>query len=272
MGSALGRAWRAGGARVVTTVTGRSERTRRLAHGLELLPDLALVVAESDLVVSVCPPRAAAEVLDAVLTVGGDRGLFVDLNAISPDRCSQLASRCSTAGWDFVDGSISGGPPSSTSSAPTRVYLSGSRAAEVAALGAPGLSTHVVGSTPGIASAIKMCTAAVYKGTTALWLQALGTARYHHVLEPVIEDLSASFPDMAEDLAPMLALAASKSARYVDEMESIAATQAMAGLGSELYDAMAQVFERLALTPLAAMSPEDARTMVDVREVLALLQ
>jgi 3-hydroxyisobutyrate dehydrogenase-like beta-hydroxyacid dehydrogenase len=257
---------------VVTTVTGRSDRTRRLAHGLELLPELALVVAESDLVVSVCPPGAAADVLDAVLAVGGDSGLFVDLNAISPDRCNQLAGRCSAAGWDFVDGSISGGPPSSTSSAPTRVYLSGSRAEEVASLRATGLSAQLVGSTPGIASAIKMCTAAVYKGTTALWLQALGTADYHHVLEPVIEDLSASFPDLAKDLAPMLALAASKSARYVDEMESIAATQAMAGLGPELFGAMAQVFERLAMTPLAAMSPEDARTMVDVREVLGKLR
>ena len=37
MGSALGRAWAAGGARVVATVDGRSERTRELAHGLELL-------------------------------------------------------------------------------------------------------------------------------------------------------------------------------------------------------------------------------------------
>ena len=92
------------------------------------------------------------------------------------------------------------------------------------------------------------------------------------MLEPVIEDLAASYPDVAKDLAPMLALAASKSARYVDEMESIAATQATAGLGPELYDAMARVFERLATTPLAAMSPEDARTMVDVREVLGKLR
>ena len=48
MGSALGRSWAAGGARVVATLAGRSERTRRLAHGLELLPSLTEVVAASD--------------------------------------------------------------------------------------------------------------------------------------------------------------------------------------------------------------------------------
>ena len=65
MGSALGRAWAAGGAdrddsrgrpgsaRVVATVSGRSARTVALAEGLELLPDLAAVVAASDVVVSI---------------------------------------------------------------------------------------------------------------------------------------------------------------------------------------------------------------------------
>ena len=38
MGSALGRAWAAGGAEVVTSLAGRSERTRRLAQGLTELP------------------------------------------------------------------------------------------------------------------------------------------------------------------------------------------------------------------------------------------
>ena len=45
--------------RVLATVDGRSERTRSLAHGLELVPDLDAVVAGSDVVVSVVPPGAA---------------------------------------------------------------------------------------------------------------------------------------------------------------------------------------------------------------------
>ena len=48
MGSAVGRALRDGGARVVATVAGRSTRTVALAHGLELLPSLDDVVAAAD--------------------------------------------------------------------------------------------------------------------------------------------------------------------------------------------------------------------------------
>jgi hypothetical protein len=41
MGGALGRAWQQGGARVVSTVAGRSTRTRSLADSLQLVPSLA---------------------------------------------------------------------------------------------------------------------------------------------------------------------------------------------------------------------------------------
>ena len=48
-----------------------------------------------------------------------------------------------------------------------------------------GLRTRVVGDRPGQASAVKMCTASVYKGTTALWAQALQTADALGVLDVV---------------------------------------------------------------------------------------
>src|SRR5688572_20276558 len=67
MGSALGRAWHSAGATVVTSLAGRSDRTRRLAEGLTDLGDLDAVVAAADVVVSVCPPAAASTVLGDVL-------------------------------------------------------------------------------------------------------------------------------------------------------------------------------------------------------------
>jgi len=144
MGSALGRAWAAGGARVVATVAGRSERTRGLAHGLELLPTLDDVVRASDLVVIVCPPAVAGRVVDEVVAAaGGARPLLVDLNAVSPATVRGAAERGGTAGLDLVDGSISGAPPEPGGD--TMVYLSGARAAEVADLPADGIRTRVVG-------------------------------------------------------------------------------------------------------------------------------
>jgi hypothetical protein len=50
-----------GGARVVATLAGRSERTAGLAGraDLERLPDLSSVVREADVVLSIVPPEVA---------------------------------------------------------------------------------------------------------------------------------------------------------------------------------------------------------------------
>jgi 3-hydroxyisobutyrate dehydrogenase-like beta-hydroxyacid dehydrogenase len=270
MGSALGRAWAAGGARVVATVNGRSERTRRLAHGLELLPTLAEVVRASDLVLSVCPPGAAAEVLDDVLAAAsGTTPVYADLNAISPALAESLADSAAARGLPFVDGSISGGPP--TPGGDTLVYLSGSHAAWLAGLAADGIRPRVVGERPGTASAVKMCTASVYKGTTLVWLQALETAHRLGVLDHVLADLGEEFPDEVAGAARRLAMAASKSGRFVGEMDQIAATQGAAGVGSTLFAGMSAAYERVSRTPLGDLTPEEARRIDDLSDVLRRL-
>jgi 3-hydroxyisobutyrate dehydrogenase-like beta-hydroxyacid dehydrogenase len=272
MGSALARAWTAGGAHVVATVAGRSARTRGLAHGLELLPTLADVVAASDLVVSICPPGAAeactAGLLDAAAATRA-RPLVADLNAVSPRLVRALAARTEAAGLGFVDGSISGGPPGPGSD--TMLFLSGPRADEVAALDTDGLRRRVVGPEPGTASAVKMCTASIYKGTAALWSQALQTAARLDVLDIVLDDLREVYPDDVAGAARRLAMAASKSERYVAEMEQISRTQAAAGATAELFAGMAAVYTRLARTPLATLSPEEASALDDLSEVLRRL-
>ena len=271
MGSALGRAWARGGARVVATVADRSERTRGLAHGLELLPDLSSVVAASDLVVSVCPPGAASDVLDAVLAAAdGSTPAYADLNAISPGLAVELAAKAQEAGLGFVDGSISGGPP--TPGGDTLVYLSGERAQWVAELASDGIRPRVVGNRPGTASAVKMCTASVYKGTALIWLNALATAERLGVLDVVLADLDEEYPGDVAIAARRIAMAASKSGRYVGEMEQIAATQDSAGVGSALFDGMAATYDRVSRTPLAELSPEEARELEDLREVLDRLR
>ena len=86
----------------------------------------------------------------------------------------QIEAELAAAGLELVDGSISGPPPWTAGT--TRVYLSGPRAAEVAALPFDGVDAIVVGTRVGAASAVKMSTASVYKGTSALLLQALRAA------------------------------------------------------------------------------------------------
>jgi 3-hydroxyisobutyrate dehydrogenase-like beta-hydroxyacid dehydrogenase len=252
MGSAVGGALLRGGARVVATLDGRSARTAGLAReaGLELMPGLADVVAAADIVLSIVPPAEAPVVAAAVRGTA----LVADLNAVSPETARGL-------GID-VDGSISGPPP--VAAGTTRIYLSGPRAGEVAALPFDGVEVVVVGDEVGAASAVKMSTASVYKGSVALLTQALRAADHYGVLEHVLSDLG------EENAGRRVARSAAKADRYVGEMHEIAAAQAAAGLDPALFEAFAKVWAEIGGTRLAAAAPEDAGS--DLSEALRLLR
>jgi 3-hydroxyisobutyrate dehydrogenase-like beta-hydroxyacid dehydrogenase len=260
MGSGLARALAAGGARVVATVDGRSERTRELAvtASADLLASLDDVVRAADLLLSVVPPGeagATAEAIAEAVRRTGTTPLIADLNAVSPGTARAIQAELAQAGLELVDGSISGPPP--RAGAETRIYLSGARADEISALGGTGIVWRVVGTEVGAASAVKMSTASVYKGTSALLAQALVTARENGVLEPVVDDLRRSLPELVEDASPWLQSAAAKAGRYVGEMEEIAATQREAGLTPALFEAIADVYRAMTRSSLAARAPEE---------------
>jgi 3-hydroxyisobutyrate dehydrogenase-like beta-hydroxyacid dehydrogenase len=173
------------------------------------------------------------------------------------------------SGLDLVDGSISGGPPRPDGS--TRIYLSGTRAAELAARHAPGIDARVVGDTVGLASAVKMSTASVYKGINGLVAHALLAARANGVLEHVLEDLRAEAPELLQDVELWLARSAPKAHRYVGEMREIAAAQGEVGLPRELFEGFAIAWAELALSSLGRQSPESIGTDLTLEEVLAAL-
>jgi 3-hydroxyisobutyrate dehydrogenase-like beta-hydroxyacid dehydrogenase len=271
MGSAVGAAYLAAGNRVVTTVAGRTARTIGLAEqaGLELLPDLEAVVSESELVLSIVPPgeagaNAAAIVAAAART--GSRPLVADWNAVSPATVRELEQVLAEAGLELVDGSISGGPPRADYR--TRVYLSGRSAADLVAAAPAWIDARTVGDTVGLASAVKMCTASMYKGSSALLAHALLTAHALGVLPQVLDDLGDPFPRQIERAARMLAVSATKADRYVAEMREIAATQAAVGLTPALFEAMAEVYEDVARSSVAAEAPEAIPSEPDLEDVL----
>ena len=111
MGSAVGAAYAAGGARVLATVAGRSARTRELAAaaGLGLRPRLDDVVRHADVVLSIVPPEHALAVADelgaSARRVDSDP-LVADLNAIAPATAREVATLLAGSGLDLVDGSI----------------------------------------------------------------------------------------------------------------------------------------------------------------------
>jgi 3-hydroxyisobutyrate dehydrogenase-like beta-hydroxyacid dehydrogenase len=275
MGSAVADALGRGGARVVATVAARSERTSRLATRarVELLPDLVSVTSEAEVVFSIVPPEAAEGVaadVSRAATAASARPLLVDLNAIAPATSRRIEETVAAAGCDYVDGSISGPPPWRAGT--TRIYLSGERAREVAELPLDGVERIVVGTEIGMASAVKMSTASVYKGTSALLAHALLAAQANGVLEHVLADLHVGSPELVANVARRVASATTKSGRYVGEMREIARTQSAAGLTPALFDAMAEVFEAMSTSVLGQSAPEDIPQEMSLDEVLRELR
>lgn len=272
MGSALGAGWVEGGHTVVVCLDGRSQRTRSLASaaGLEELATLDDVVAASDVVVTVVPPAAATAVASAVAQAAGRTGarpLVADLNAVSPQSVREVAALLADAGCDLVDASISGGPPKAGGE-PTRVYLSGARAGEVLALANPRVDAVVLGDRLGTASALKMCTASLYKGTRALVMHALVVAEAHGVTDEFLADTARVWPDDVPGWPHSVAVASSKAWRFVDEMHEIAATQAEAGLPAELFEGVAAAYLQASASALGQVQPEDVPDDVSARDVV----
>lgn len=249
MGSALCAAARHGGHDVIAVLEGRSDRTRARAGaaGIASVAGLRELLTTADVVLSVVPPGEADAVADAVADALADvaaRPLYVECNAINPARARTIAGRLRQVGMDCVDASISGPPPRGDGT--TVLYLSGARTTEVAGLELPGVVRTVVGPDVGLASAVKMSTASVYKGRVALLAQALRSAQAHGVLEYVLADLERTGLVDAARTGTTLAGASAKAARYVAEMREIAATQADAHLTPGLFEAFATVYETLA--------------------------
>jgi hypothetical protein len=84
--------------------------------------------------------------------------------------------------------------------------------------------------------------------------------------------LRTAAPELVASVERRLAMAAAKAERYVGEMREIAAAQAAAGLTPALFEALAEVYARVAATPAAGASPEDAVAERPLAELLEELR
>jgi 3-hydroxyisobutyrate dehydrogenase-like beta-hydroxyacid dehydrogenase len=242
MGAAVGAALRTGGHDVVWASAARSAATEARAGdaGLRDVGTPDAMAAACDIVISVCPPHAAATV---ARRLRGLTGIYVDANAVSPATARAIGTDIEAAGATFVDGGIVGSPPRGPGT--TRLYLSGPSAAGVGELFAGTvLEAPVVSDRIGDASAVKMAYAAWTKGTAALLLAVRETARAEGVEEALVAEWARSLPGLADEHARATRSAEAKSWRWVAEMEEIAATFAAAGQPDGFHRAAAEVYRR----------------------------
>lgn len=206
---------------------GRSEATRARAEaaGFRDVGSVAELVAQSEVVLSICPPAIAEEVAAAVFGSGFE-GLFVEGNAIAPARVERIAEsgRC-------VDGSI-------IASNGINLYLSGGSGdvAEVAALFPTGEVTAIpLEGGIGAASALKMAYGGWNKIGVALAAQAYAIARAYGV-----EDALAGEGVESRGIVR----GSGKAWRWAPEMEEVADTAASVGLPDGMGRAAADLFRR----------------------------
>ena len=221
---------------------GRSEATRERAAdaGLVGVGDIASMAAESDMVISVCPPHGAEALADEVAGAGFD-GCYVDANAIAPETARRIAARFES----FVDGGLIG--PPAVRAGTTRLYLSGRDAPRVAARfeGSALEPRLLTGGGPGTASALKMAYAAWTKGTSALLAAVAAMASAEGVADDLLAEWGLSLPGTAERLAGTASEVAPKAWRWTGEMDEVAATFAAVGLPDGFHQAAGEVYRRL---------------------------
>ena len=246
MGVSVARSILNGGHEVFWAGDGRSPATAARAneHGLTNVGSLQALCEASEIVVSICPPEAAIELSEAVKATGF-KGTFVDGNAISPDRMNAIDASLTAAGITVVDGGIIGHPAWKPGT--TWLYLSGPDAEKVNALCDAGpLHGIVLGGDVGQASALKMCYAALTKGTTALLCAILASAEDLGVRAALNNHWERDGGGLSEQREMAIRNVTTKAWRYGGEMREIAATFEGAGLPGGIHHAAAEIFDRLA--------------------------
>ena len=228
---------------------GRSEKTRSRAenHGLVEVNSLAEICRTCDIILSVCPPHAAENVARAVIETGF-KGLYLDANAIAPQRAINIGRLMDGAGIRFVDGGIIGGPAWTPKQ--TWLYLSGKHVKDIVTCFSNGpLEIRVLGDEIGKASALKMCYAAYSKGTTALLAAILATAESLGVREALYEQWDMDDADFSPQVNQRVRRVTGKAWRFEGEMIEIAGTFREAGLPGEFHAAAAEVYRRMKALP-----------------------
>ena len=274
MGHALGQLLREHELKVITCLAGRSSRTRMLSEqaGIIDVPDLNELVEQADVLMSVtvseAVPGLCEQIAGAVKATGTDL-LFAECNAIAPGLSKKMEVVLSEVGARYVDASIIGGPPRDGSS--PRVYVSGDNAAEFEQLRDFGLDVRNLGPQLGRASGIKMCYAAMTKGTTALHAELLIAAEKMGLTKELMAEFSGSQPAVVTRMEGWMPTMPAKSRRWVSEMEEIEKTFSDLGMTPNIFKGVADMYRMIGATSLGDENPETRDKDRDLAETIRII-
>tara|TARA_B100000749_G_C18443200_1_gene473103 strand:- start:1049 stop:1948 length:900 start_codon:yes stop_codon:yes gene_type:complete len=259
MGHAVGKVLGKSGLDVITCLAGRSQRTFDLAEAgnFRIVGSMEKLVKEADLILSILVPdkaKSLAEEVADTLRLTGENTYFADCNAVSPDSAKEIATIINESGGRYIDGGIIGSAP--TKGDTTRFYVSGPDAHVVTELNGRGIIVKAIGDKVGQASGIKMCYAALTKGTNTLQVALLTAAQKMGLIEALREEFSYSQQSHLSAMERGIPRLPANSHRWIGEMEEISATFEALGVTPYFHMGAAEMYKLLNSTPFAKETPE----------------
>jgi 3-hydroxyisobutyrate dehydrogenase-like beta-hydroxyacid dehydrogenase len=249
MGSAIGRRLTQNGARVLTSLKGRSAGSVARAEQAAMRDvEPRELIEQADFFLSIVPPKDAGAVAAAFaswITEAEKSPLYVDCNAIAVPEVERIGAIVERAGGRFVDGCIIGLPPVESGRGPT-LYFSGSHAHALQSLDQLGLVVRCIDGSIGAATALKLSYAGINKGITAIAAAMILAAERAGAGDGFRAELAASQPELLSKFQKAVPDMFPKAYRWVEEMRAIEEFVGAAFPESRFYEGAAGLFERLA--------------------------
>lgn len=247
MGAGVAKRLTDNGARVLTSLKGRSAASAARAKATGMIDATDGEIAAADFILSIVPPGdalALAQSLAPALTAANKKPIYADCNAVNPDTVKEIAAVIAATGAPFADAGIIGGPPRAGYGGPI-FYYCGADAGPLERLNDFGLVFRRVDGGVGAASALKMSYGGITKGLTAVGSAMLLAATRAGVAEALHAELAASQPNLLAYFQRSVPDMFGKAYRWVAEMEEIAHFTG-GGPSREMYEAIAAHYRRLA--------------------------
>jgi putative dehydrogenase len=248
MGSALSLRLREHGARVLTSLSGRSAATVERARAARMEDVSPETITTADIILSIVPPGEAVALAEGLVTLlreSRHKPVFIDCNALSPKTKTQVALTVAGTGCDFIDGAIIGAPPQPGEKGP-RFYVSGGQSDRASVLRTLGLDLRQIDGPIGAAAALKMSYAGISKGLTAIAAAMLLGASRSGASRELYRELGESLPQLLSRFEKGIPDMYPKAYRWVAEMREIAAFLSEDKAAALIFEGAAQLYDRLA--------------------------
>jgi len=248
MGSAVARRLGEHGARVLTSLEGRSEATLKRAADAGMVGAEDDAIADADIILSIVPPGEAvalAERLASLIVKRDKKPIVIDCNAVNVGTVRRIEEIIGSAQARFVDAGIIGFPPQPGGKSPA-FYMSGEHAGDVAVLKQLGLDVRLVEGPVGAASALKMSYAGIVKGLAGIGSAMVLAATRAGAADALRAELALSQPAILTRLETALPDMIPKTYRWVAEMREISGFLGADHPASQIYEGFARWFEHLA--------------------------